>query len=197
VWEAIAIADRHPRVNILQPGPGVGGHCISVDPWFLVEAVPAQSPLIRTAREVNDSQPGFVVGSLHRILGGLEGKRIAVLGLTYKADVDDIRESPSLEIIHLLNQRGAQVVAFDPLAPAHTDLPCARAASAEEAAQDADCLLLAVAHQSLRTLSPSEVGARMRTPIAMDCANVWKREAWDEAGFVYYVLGDARSVPPL
>ncbi|MBT3712919.1 MAG: nucleotide sugar dehydrogenase, partial [Anaerolineae bacterium] len=89
VWEAISLANLHPRINILRPGPGVGGHCISVDPWFLVEAAPDLTPFIRTAREVNDAQPQFVVDLVKRALGSLEGKKIAALGLAYKPDVDD------------------------------------------------------------------------------------------------------------
>ena len=92
VWEAISLANRHPRVNILSPGPGVGGHCISVDPWFLVAAAPGLSPLIATARRVNDSQPAFVVDLIRRTLGNLREKRIAALGLAYKPNVDDVRE---------------------------------------------------------------------------------------------------------
>jgi UDP-N-acetyl-D-mannosaminuronic acid dehydrogenase len=189
VWEAIAIADRHPRVKILQPGPGVGGHCISVDPWFLVEAAPAQSPLIRTAREVNDSQPAFVAASLSQALGGLTGKRIGLLGLTYKQDVDDVRESPAMELAHLLVQAGAHVTAYDPLAPPYANVPCPRASSIAEAAQDADCLVLAVAHASLRTIAPEAVRAGMHTPIAFDCTNQWRRADWAAAGFTYHVLG--------
>jgi UDP-N-acetyl-D-mannosaminuronic acid dehydrogenase len=106
-------------VNILRPGPGVGGHCISVDPWFLVEAAPDITPLIHTARKVNDGQPHFVVSLVQRILGvssqaGLTGRRIAVLGLAYKPGVDDFRESPAVEVANLLVQAGADVRAFDP-----------------------------------------------------------------------------------
>ena len=114
VWEAISLANRHPRVKILTPGPGVGGHCISVDPWFLVEAAPDITPLIHTARIVNDSQPEFVVKLVEQALGSLKNKRIAVLGLSYKADVDDIRESPAVETAHLLVNAGAKVKAFEP-----------------------------------------------------------------------------------
>ena len=114
VWEAIEVANLHPRVQILRPGPGVGGHCISVDPWFLVEAAPETARLIRQAREVNDSQPGFVVELLERQLGDLEGKTITCLGMTYKANVDDIREAPSLEVVSELQARGAIVRAYDP-----------------------------------------------------------------------------------
>ncbi|MBC8506598.1 MAG: nucleotide sugar dehydrogenase, partial [Chloroflexi bacterium] len=98
VWEAIELANRHPRVEILNPGPGVGGHCISVDPWFFVEAAPDLTPLIATARNVNDAQPQVVVDMLQSALTDLSGKRIAVLGLAYKPDVDDLRESPAVEI---------------------------------------------------------------------------------------------------
>ena len=103
VWEAIAIANRHPRVNILKPGPGVGGHCISVDPWFFVEAAPDRTELIYSARHVNDDQPKFVVNLVKSAIGeDLSGKRIAALGLAYKPDVDDLRESPAIEVAHLL-----------------------------------------------------------------------------------------------
>ncbi|MDO8944084.1 MAG: nucleotide sugar dehydrogenase, partial [Desulfobacterales bacterium] len=115
VWEAISLANRHPRVRILNPGPGVGGHCISVDPWFLVEAAPDLTDLIRAARTVNDAQPHFVVDLVRRALdGNLAGRKIAALGLAYKPDVDDLRESPAIEIVELLVQAGASVTTFEP-----------------------------------------------------------------------------------
>ncbi len=114
VWEAISIASLHPRVKILSPGPGVGGHCISVDPWFLVESAPDITPLIYNARNVNDGQPHFVVDLVRKALGSLQGKRIAALGLAYKPDVDDLRESPAAEVVHLLQKEGALVKAFEP-----------------------------------------------------------------------------------
>ena len=114
VWEAISIANRHPRVKILKPGPGVGGHCIGVDPWFLVEAAPDLTSLIRTARQVNDGQPQVVVDMILNLLGSLKGRRIAILGLSYKPDVDDLRESPAVEVAHTLIQAGAEVRAYEP-----------------------------------------------------------------------------------
>jgi UDP-N-acetyl-D-mannosaminuronic acid dehydrogenase len=194
VWEAIAIANRHPRVKILQPGPGVGGHCISVDPWFLVEAAPDVSALIRTAREVNDSQPAFVVESVRRTLGELKGKKIAVLGLTYKADVDDARESPAFEILHALIKAEANPVAFDPMAPELSALPCPRAASLEDAARDADCLILVVAHRAFKDLSPARLRSSMHTAVAFDCVRAWDRTAWEAAGFAYHLLGDGKAI---
>ena len=96
IWEAIALANRHPRVNILRPGPGVGGHCIAVDPWFLVDAAPDLTPLIRTARAVNDGKADHVLARARALLTAHPGARLACLGLTFKPDVDDLRESPAL-----------------------------------------------------------------------------------------------------
>jgi UDP-N-acetyl-D-mannosaminuronic acid dehydrogenase len=102
VWELIRLANHHPRVNILQPGPGVGGHCIAVDPWFIVAAAPAESRLIRTAREVNDGKPAYVIEKVKAAIAGARAAgaepKVAVLGLAFKPDVDDFRESPSLYI---------------------------------------------------------------------------------------------------
>ncbi len=114
VWEAISIANRHPRVRILNPGPGVGGHCIEVVPWFLVKAAPDLTPLIVSARQVNDGQPYFVIDLFRRALGDLSGKRIAILGLSFKEDVDDLRESPGIEVARLLDKAGVKVKAFEP-----------------------------------------------------------------------------------
>ncbi|MCD4852207.1 UDP-N-acetyl-D-mannosamine dehydrogenase [Arthrobacter sp. AK01] len=99
VWELIRLANHHPRVNILNPGPGVGGHCIAVDPWFIVSAAPTESRLIKTAREVNDAKPGWVVSEVVAVVESLvHGAEVAVLGLAFKANIDDLRESPAIEI---------------------------------------------------------------------------------------------------
>jgi UDP-N-acetyl-D-mannosaminuronic acid dehydrogenase len=102
VWELIRLANHHPRVNILQPGPGVGGHCIAVDPWFIVAAAPEESRLIRTAREVNDGKPAYVLDKIKAAIDGVRAAgakpKVALLGLAFKPDVDDFRESPSLQI---------------------------------------------------------------------------------------------------
>jgi UDP-N-acetyl-D-mannosaminuronic acid dehydrogenase len=99
VWELIELANHHPRVNILQPGPGVGGHCIAVDPWFIVDALPEQSRLIRTAREVNDGKPDWVLGKVRDAVAGRTDLTIAALGLAFKPDVDDLRESPARKVV--------------------------------------------------------------------------------------------------
>ena len=108
VWEVIRLANRHPRVNILSPGPGVGGHCIPVDPWFIVAAAPELSPLIRTAREVNDRRPHHVAEQVIEKAQRFRKPTVACLGLTFKANVDDIRESPAIEVVGLIAQGAAR-----------------------------------------------------------------------------------------
>ena len=123
VWEVIRLANRHPRVNILQPGPGVGGHCIAVDPWFLVAAAPDRTPLIRTAREVNDGKVQHVIAAAARLIEAHPGAPVACLGLAFKADIDDFRESPALAVSVALARRfGARLRVVEPYAG---DLPAA------------------------------------------------------------------------
>ncbi len=102
VWDLIGLANLHPRVNILSPGPGVGGHCIAVDPWFIVATNPEEAKLIRAARLINDAKPGHVVEKVRERAAALKHPVIACLGLSYKKDVDDLRESPAVEIVHRL-----------------------------------------------------------------------------------------------
>lgn len=116
VWELIRLANHHPRVNILQPGPGVGGHCIAVDPWFIVAAAPDQAKLIRSAREVNDSKPDYVVERVVSRANRFREPRIAALGLAFKADIDDLRESPARQIVKEIATRlpSATIFAVEP-----------------------------------------------------------------------------------
>lgn len=189
VWEAIALANRHPRINILRPGPGVGGHCVSVDPWFLVQSAPQQAELIRAARRVNDNQPAHAAGLVERALGGLPGRKLAALGLAYKPDVDDLRESPALEVTRLLVEGGAQVRTFEPFAPDRT-VPGAQAASSlAEALHGAEVVVLLVDHSQFRDLQPEQVAASMPGRVAVDLRGAWTREAWKAAGFRLHVLG--------
>ncbi|MEQ2588849.1 nucleotide sugar dehydrogenase, partial [Escherichia coli] len=119
VWEVIRLANRHPRVNILSPGPGVGGHCIAVDPWFLVSAAPEQTPLIRTAREVNDGKTDYVIAQAAAMIEANPGARVACLGLAFKANIDDFRESPALKVAAALARRfGERIQIVEPYARA-------------------------------------------------------------------------------
>jgi UDP-N-acetyl-D-mannosaminuronic acid dehydrogenase len=122
VNEVIRIANKHPRVNILQPGPGVGGHCISIDPWFLVGDFPEEAQLIRTAREINSGMPAYVLGRIESIMqekGLHDYSRIGLYGLTYKENVDDTRESPTLQLLEVMEQRGLPApLVYDPMVSA-------------------------------------------------------------------------------
>ena len=189
VWEAIALANRHPRVEILRPGPGVGGHCISVDPWFLVESAPELTALIRQARLVNDAQPAFAAGLIERALGGLRGRSIAALGLAYKPDVDDLRESPAIEVARLLAQGGARVTTFEPFAPETVVPGCEAAASLEAALKGADAVVLLADHRAFIDLDPAHAAAAMPGRVAVDTRGRWDRARWTAAGFHLYVLG--------
>jgi len=193
VWEAISIANRHPRVKILNPGPGVGGHCISVDPWFLVEAAPDLTPLILTSRKVNDSQPEFVVKLVEKALGSLKGKHITALGLSYKPDVDDLRESPAIETVHLLNQAGAVVTAYEPFKK-DAQLPGVHLVQTlAEAIKDADALLLLVNHTEMRTLDFTKVAKQTSARVLIDTVNGWAGANWEVAGFNLFRLGNGKQ----
>jgi UDP-N-acetyl-D-mannosaminuronic acid dehydrogenase len=193
VWEAIALANRHPRVKILRPGAGVGGHCISVDPWFFVEAAPDLAALIRTARNVNDAQPHFVAQLAERASGGLKGKRAAVLGLSFKENVDDLRESPAVEIARLLAERGAQVRAFEPYKPEAQFHGFETTPQMEIALQDADLALILVGHTQFRALNPQAVASLTPARLILDAVNACNPAAWHAAGFRLVRLGDGQT----
>jgi UDP-N-acetyl-D-mannosaminuronic acid dehydrogenase len=193
IWEAIALANRHPRVKILTPGPGVGGHCISVDPWFLVEAAPETAQLIRTARMVNDSQPEYLLDFIQRKLGTVKNKCIAILGLAYKPDVDDLRESPAIETTKLLIEHGAKVITYEPY---KLDFKLAGSQSAEsldEALTDADVLVLLVGHSQFREMDPKDIRGKTTASAVVDAVNGWVRADWQTAGFDFYRIGDGKN----
>ncbi len=194
VWEAVEIANRHPRVKILSPGPGVGGHCISVDPWFLVEAAPDITPLIHTARDVNDHQPAFVIESLKQLAGDLKGKKTAALGLAYKPDVDDVRESPAVEVVHALVSEGSQVTTYEPFRADYLVKGAEAAGSFEAAIKEADIILLLVGHSCFKQLDPREVAGQTRASLVFDTVNCVSRDAWSAAGFRLEKLGDRKNL---
>jgi UDP-N-acetyl-D-mannosaminuronic acid dehydrogenase len=162
VWEVIRLANRHPRVNILNPGPGVGGHCIAVDPWFLVSAAPDATPLIRTAREVNDGKADYVYRRAAAMLDERPDAKVACLGITFKADVDDLRESPALEITErLARDYPGRVLVVEPHAgelPAHLTQAGVRQVDIEAAGTEARIALLLVDHREFRGLDPLALG---------------------------------------
>jgi UDP-N-acetyl-D-mannosaminuronic acid dehydrogenase len=166
VWHVIELANRHPRVAILQPGAGVGGHCIAVDPWFIVSSAPERTRLIRTAREVNDAKPRFVAAQIRERAERLKYPVIACLGLTYKPDVDDLRESPALEIVVELAREGtARLLVADPNLRALPSVLCALPNVAFcdtlKAVREADIVAILVAHSPFRRIPQEELMRRM------------------------------------
>ena len=196
VWQAIEIANRHPRVKILSPGPGVGGHCISVDPWFFVEAAPDISNLIYSSRSVNDAQPAFMVDFIIRVLGNIQSRRIAVLGLAFKPNVDDLRESPAIEIARRLRSKGAEISSYEPYKCNFLIPDIRNCASLEAAIRDAEVLLVLVNHNSFTQLDPSEVANLTSARVVIDAVNLCKQAVWEKAGFKVYKLGVALDMDP-
>ena len=150
VWDLIALANRHPRVKILNPGPGVGGHCIAVDPWFLVHAAPELTPLMRQARVTNSAKPAWVLERIVRRAARLKRARIACLGLAYKPDIDDLRESPALEVVQHLAATGEyDLRVVEPNLRTHPEfalLPLA------QALEGADIVVFLVAHREFKNI---------------------------------------------
>jgi UDP-N-acetyl-D-mannosaminuronic acid dehydrogenase len=186
VWHAIELANHHPRVNILRPGPGVGGHCIAVDPWFLVQMDEANSHLIRSARQVNDAMPAYVVDRAVRMLSRSQA-HVAVLGLSYRSDIGDTRESPALAVCHELRRRGIPFRAHDPLVTGgRTSVPNG---SLEDAVTDAQLLLVVTDHTEFRNLDPNQIAPRMARRALLDARCCLPIERWRSAGFRAEVMG--------
>jgi UDP-N-acetyl-D-mannosaminuronic acid dehydrogenase len=169
VWEAISLANRHPRVDILRPGPGVGGHCIAVDPWFIVNAAPELAQIIRTAREINDAMPSHVVELVRDAVAGISDPVVTCLGLAYKAGVDDARESPSIEVLHLLQKEGYEVRACDPHIPPSSQ-PGINLLPLQEALDGSDCAVVLTDHQEFFAI-PAQSFSKMRHAVVVDTRN--------------------------
>jgi UDP-N-acetyl-D-mannosaminuronic acid dehydrogenase len=174
VWNLIDLANHHPRVKILQPGPGVGGHCIAVDPWFIVDSAPDSARLIRAAREVNDSKPGFIAKKALEAAKKFPQPVIACLGLTFKANVDDLRSSPAIEITEELARHGHSILAVEPhieKLPQNLQLPNVRLSSLQEAVGKAHVVVLLVDHSQFRALQPATLG---KNKAWIDTRGLWK-----------------------
>ena len=161
VWELVRLANHHPRVNILNPGPGVGGHCIAIDPWFLVNADPERAQLISVARQVNDFKPGFIIDQVINAIAGTDKPHVACLGLAFKANVDDLRESPAVEICMALSKiEGITLSVAEPHISALPDQLGVRTnielTDPETAIRTADVVLLLVDHDQFLNI-PSQV----------------------------------------
>lgn len=147
-WELIKLANRHPRVNILNPGVGVGGHCIAVDPWFIVHSSPEQTPLIQSARSVNTLKPKFIAQKISDVCQNNNTKKVSVFGLAYKQDVDDLRESASVELVKELQKLDLEVVTVEPyVKEIPKSIGDAKLLSASDAMKSSDVLVFTVKHK--------------------------------------------------
>lgn len=175
VWELIRLANLHPRVEILKPGPGVGGHCIAVDPWFIVAHNPSEARLIRAAREVNDSKPQYVADKIISAAQKVNNPNIACLGLSYKADVDDFRESPAVEVVERLLGAGLfNITVVEPhieSLPASLNNPKVKLAKLDNAIEQADIVVLLVDHAPFTNMD----WAVLADKIVIDTRGTWQR----------------------
>ncbi|MEW9109053.1 MAG: nucleotide sugar dehydrogenase [Cytobacillus gottheilii] len=168
--EVIQLANRHPRVNLHQPGPGVGGHCLAVDPYFIIEKAPEESPLIINARRINNSMPEFVIEHVNKIVDS--NAKIAVFGLTYKGNIDDVRESPAMDVVSLLQEKNYNLSIYDP--HVKQDQVGFKLSTFEEAIDQADCILVLTDHNEFKRLDEVKIHSKMRSPVVFDTKNCVK-----------------------
>lgn len=187
-WDVIRMANQHPRVNILQPGPGVGGHCIALDPWFLVEKS-KNAKLIHQARLNNDSMPEFVMNKIDKILGGLKGKNVTLFGVTYKPNIDDIRESPIMHLKDMLEANGANIRVCDP----HAAEKVANNFEMYDACKDSDIVVLGVNHDQFKNVDFNKMADNMKNKVILDTRNFWNRDEVTGAGIEYVLLGEGKE----
>jgi UDP-N-acetyl-D-mannosaminuronic acid dehydrogenase len=175
VWDLIDLANRHPRVNILTPGPGVGGHCIAVDPWFIIAAAKGHAKVMRAAREVNDSKPFAVIEKIKAAAARLRQPVIACLGLSYKSDIDDLRESPALHIVeHLAGENAGELLVVEPnirrLPQSLSGFPSVRLTDLHSALRDADIIALLVDHRQFKRVDRELLNLK----IVIDTRGMWR-----------------------
>jgi UDP-N-acetyl-D-mannosaminuronic acid dehydrogenase len=176
IEKPISLANKHPRVKILSPGIGVGGHCLPKDPWFLIHSDPKNTSLILTARRVNEEMPERVASRIRRFLKDIRNPKIVALGMTYKPDSDDLRESPSLEVVGILKEEGYDITAYDNLVEGRGYDSIAKIA------KDADCVVVLVEHTSIRKELDTFEGvikSFMRTPIILRIGTRYEPDAFD------------------
>jgi UDP-N-acetyl-D-mannosaminuronic acid dehydrogenase len=183
VWEAITLANKHPRVNILKPGPGVGGHCIAIDPLFIVEKS-SRSRLVSLAREINEFMPIHVIKLVKEIVKGINIPTITLLGLAYKGNVNDTRESPAFKIKKIAENEGIIVKIYDPYIDEYPE----NSPDIKDAAFDSDCLVLITDHDVFKDIDPNSLS--MRNKNLIDTRNILPHKKWIDAGYTIRVLGN-------
>ncbi len=187
-WEVIELCNKHPRVNLHLPGPGVGGHCLAVDPWFIVEKDPETARIIELARKTNDSMPAHVLKRIKEIKKENDINddfKVTLLGITYKPDIDDMRESPILELIEMLEEENIRFSVFDP----HVENYDKNEKNIADACESADILVLAVNHKQFKDLPLESIYNVMRSKVVFDTRNFLNKAEVENIGFKYYLLG--------
>ncbi|MFR4986524.1 MAG: nucleotide sugar dehydrogenase [Lachnospirales bacterium] len=184
-FEVIRLANHHPRVNLLSPGPGVGGHCIALDPWFLVEKS-ENAKLIKQARLINDSMPQFVFDKIKNILGGFNGQTIALFGVTYKPNIDDVRESPVMHLLDMLKKENIKVNVCDP----HAKEQVENNMDIYDAIKDASIMVLGVNHDEFKNIDFNKVSMLLKDKNILDTRNFFNKEDIIKNKINYYLLGE-------
>jgi len=186
VWQAIALANKHPRVNIHSPGPGVGGHCIAIDPWFLTEST-CNAKIIETAREINDNMPSYVLKKAKDLIKAhnISNPVVTIFGVAYKGNIDDTRETPALKLVKLCDKEGWNIKIFDPYVH-RFEYPLS---SIEEASQDSDMIIIETDHDLYRSLDAEYLSKFMRTRIVIDTKNILNKSEFRAKGFEIHTLG--------
>ena len=185
VWDAINYSNKHPRVNIHIPSPGVGGHCLAIDPWFIVDKESNYLSLIKSARNINDYMPTYTYELIEKILGQNTNKQITILGIAYKSNIDDIRESPIIKLIDKLLKNNYSIKVFDPFVK---DFYLNKK-DILSACNGSDILILGVNHDYFKHLPLDAIKKEMKGNIILDTRNCLDEKEVIEAGFVYKLLG--------
>ena len=178
--DVIEMANKHPRVNLHQPGPGVGGHCLAIDPYFIHALAPQTARIIKMGRDTNCSMPHYVIEKMEMLCRGIENPKIAAFGVTYKGNVDDVRESPAMEIVEMLEAKGYEVAVHDPHVANPSYVDCLTAV------EGADIVLVLTGHDEFKTLDHSAMAKAMRRPVLFDTMNLVKPQLGSGLEIVNY-----------
>jgi UDP-N-acetyl-D-mannosaminuronic acid dehydrogenase len=191
VWEAIKLANKHPRVNIHQPGPGVGGHCIPIVPWFINEAIPGGSGMIKLCRKINNEMAQHVVDMVEELIGDISEKTITIFGVAYKGNIEDTRETPAEHVIELLLKKACKVNIFDPYVKtfkyALSDL--------DVSIKDSSCIVVLTDHDRFKEMNEKTIKSfanMMESKNLVDTRNCLDHQSWKKSGFNIRILGSKR-----
>lgn len=189
VWKAIKLSNKHPRVNILKPGPGVGGHCIAIDPWFLSENS-TKSRIISLSREINNSMPNHVITNVKKMLNGISEPTITLFGIAYKGNVGDCRETPALKIIKLAENEGFNIKIYDP----HVSDYIYPLSDLSNAVKNTDCIVIVTDHDEFKHIDPGKIKNFVRNKNILDTRNILEQSLWEDAGFNVSLIGKGQCI---